>query len=176
MFERNKIDNADQGTLSVVLTLADGREINGKLAIPAGRTLLEAVNGPALFLDFEAFNGERSLVAKASLTSVKLIKVPRAPNLLQRLRDLDGFDPHAILGVGLDTGWDDVRRAYHALAKTYHPDRYSTAELPDEVQSYLAAMARRINAAFALLETAHTQKKQRKVHLQEPVYTSPARG
>ena len=176
MFERNRIDNADQGTLAVVLTMADGRDIGGKLAIAAGRTLFEALNGSAMFLDFEAFDGERTYVAKTSVSGVKQIKVPRAPSLQQRLRDLDGFDPHVILGTTADMTWDEVRRAYHVLAKVYHPDRYSTAELPDEVQSYLAAMARRINSAYAALEAVHALRKHSAALRQQPVYTSPARG
>ena len=176
MFERNRIDNADQGTLAVTLTLPDGRQMGGKLAIAAGRSLFEALNSPAQFLDFEAFDGERTFIAKSSVTAITQIKVPRALSLQQRLRDLDGFDPHVILGTATDTPWDEVRRAYHVLAKTYHPDRYSTAELPEEVQTYLAAMARRINAAYAVLELTHTQRKHTAALRQEPIYTSPARS
>ena len=39
---------------------------------------------------------------------------------------------------------DEIRQAYFAQAKVYHPDRYATAELPTEVIEYLFAMARRI--------------------------------
>ena len=52
----------------------------------------------------------------------------------------------------------EIREAYFALAKVYHPDRYATAELPTEVIEYLFAMARRINAAHAALNVE--QKKQ----------------
>jgi hypothetical protein len=175
MFERNRIDNADQGTLSVIITMADGREVSGKLAISAGRSLYEALNGATQFFDFEPYDGERGFIAKSTIASVKSIKVPRAPNLNQKLRDLDGFDPHAILGVTRDCSWDDIRRAYHARAKAYHPDRYSTAELPEDVANYLAAMARRINTAYAVLEQAESARKQRASLRQAPIFTSTPR-
>jgi hypothetical protein len=57
------------------------------------------------------------------------------------------------------------------MAKAYHPDRYATAELPQEVSDYLAAMARRINAAHAALETPIKRQAARP----EPVFTSPGR-
>jgi curved DNA-binding protein CbpA len=61
--------------------------------------------------------------------------------------------------------------AYFALAKAYHPDRYATAELPAEVRDYLAAMARRINAAHAALDVPQKRQALR----QEPIFTSPGR-
>ena len=63
------------------------------------------------------------------------------------------------------------RRQVFRLAKAYHPDRYATAELPAEVRDYLAAMARRINAAHAALEVPLKKQAVR----QEPVFTSPGR-
>ncbi len=176
MFERNRIETADLGTLSIVLTMSDGREIAGKLALPAGRSLPEALNGQSQFLDFEPFDGDRTFIAKSAIAAVKQIKVPRAPNLNLRLRELDGFDPHAVLGVTRESDWDEIRRAYHTLAKTYHPDRYATAELPDEAATYLATMSRRINQAYSILESAEAARKQRANAKQQPIYTSAARG
>ena len=61
--------------------------------------------------------------------------------------------------------------SYFALAKAYHPDRYATAELPEEVRDYLAAMARRINAAHAALEVP----ERKKAVLPEPIFTTQRR-
>lgn len=90
--------------------------------------------------------------------SIRQLGVPRLPNLTARLRDLDGFDPFAVLGVAPGATREAIREAYIALAKSYHPDRYAAAELPTEVIEYLFAMARRINAAHAALSAE--QKKQ----------------
>lgn len=175
MFERNRIDNSDHGTLSVEITLLDGQEKPGKIVIPPGKTVFELLNGPTTFIDFEGFDGVRTYIAKAALCGVRLMAVPRAGNLHSRIKDLDGFDPHAVLGVEAGASSELIRQAYHGLAKTYHPDRYATASLPAEVKSYLAAMARRINLAHSVLEAAHTASKTVRPQASQPVYSSAPR-
>ena len=98
-------------------------------------------------------------------------RVPKAPNLGARLSDPDGFNPHVVLGLTAGASREEVRQAYFTLAKAYHPDRYATAELPEEVRDYLAAMARRINAAHAALDVPERKRAARA----EPVFTSPGR-
>ena len=93
MFERNRVDNADQGYISVELTLANGDMLPGKIVLAAGRTVIDFLNGSAGFVEFEPFDGERSYLAKSLVRSVRVLQVPRGTNLGQRLRDLDGFDP-----------------------------------------------------------------------------------
>ena len=154
MFERTKVDNAPEpSAVPVEVVLADGTLTKGKLLVSAGKTLSDALNGTTAFIEFEPYGGERTFLSKAQLASVQLVGVPKAANLSARTREGDSFNPHTILGVAATAGWEEVRQAYHKLAKTYHPDRYASAELPVEVQDYLAAMARRVNAAYAALET-----------------------
>ena len=119
----------------------------------------DALNGTAAFIEFEPYGGERAFLAKAQLASVQLVGVPKAATCPRRTRDGDRFDPHAILGVAANAGWEEIRQAYRKLAKSYHPDRYASAELPVEVQDYLAAMARRVNAAYAALEVPRQAAK-----------------
>ena len=73
--------------------------------------------------------------------------MPPAPDLWAGPTEGAGFDPFAVLGVAPELARDDAREAYLRLAKTYHPDRYASADLPREVRDYLAVMVRRINAA-----------------------------
>ncbi len=176
MFERNKIDNAEHAGVPVELSTVDGVAVNGRLLIAMGRNVFDVLNGSGAFLEFEPYGGERSFVAKASISNVKLINVPRAANLNQRLHDLDGFDPHAILGVPSSASFDDVKSAWHKLAKIYHPDRYSSAELPPEVRDYLASMARRVNAAYAVLEAPLQASKKAAASRAAPIYTSQPRA
>ncbi len=172
MFERNKIDNVPEtSAVPVEIALTDGTIAKGKLLVAMGRSIADALNGTGSFVEFEPYGGEKSYVAKAQLTSVKLVGVPKAPNLKARLADPDGFDPHRVLGVPAGAGREEMRAAYFALAKTYHPDRYATAELPEEVRDYLAAMARRINAAHAALDVPERKRAARA----EPVFTSQGR-
>jgi DnaJ-like protein len=172
MFERNKIDNVPETTaVPVEMTFADGTIAKGKLLAPLGKAVADTLNGGGGFVEFEPYGGGRSFVAKAQLVSVKLIGVPKAASLAARLNDANGFDPYAVLRIGEGASREEVRQAYLVLAKAYHPDRYATAELPEEVREYLAAMARRINAAHAALETSQRKQAARA----EPVFTSPAR-
>ncbi len=177
MFERNKVDNqVEQTGVSIEASLEDGSVIKGKVAIPQHKSVYDVLNGQAAFLEFEPFEGERRFIAKSSVRAVKLLAIGRGPNLQARLRDADAFDPHAILGVTRAASWEDVKSAYHRLAKLYHPDRYTAAELPPEVRDYLAGMTRRVNAAYAALEAPQQIAKQIAVQQAAPIYTSPARA
>jgi hypothetical protein len=172
MFERNKIDNApDQNAVPVEVLLTDGETVKGKMFVPALKTVADALNGSGGFIEFEPYGGERSFLGKAQLASLKPVGVPRAPSLKARTHDIDGFDPHVVLGVTADATRAQIHGAYVQLARAYHPDRYATAELPDEVRDYLSIMARRINAAYAALEVPEKKRKLR----QEPVFSSGSR-
>ena len=175
MFERSKVDGvgSDVSGVSVALTLTDGAEVKGRLAVPQGRTLADVLNAPAPFVEFEEFDGPRQFLAKHAIGGVRLLAPPRGQGLA-RMRDTDGFDPYGTLGLPLGAPYEDDRAAYLRKAKSYHPDRYANAELPEEVRAYLEGMARRVNAAFAALETPHQQTRQKPAQI-TPIYSSPAR-
>ena len=172
MFDRNRSDYIPEpNAVPVEAALADGTTARGKVLVPMGKSLADVLNGVGGFLEFEPYGGERGFLAKAHLASVTPAGIPRAPNLGARLGDAGGFDPHVVLGLAAGASREELRQAYFRLAKAYHPDRYATAELPEEVRDYLAAMARRINAAHAALEAPLKRQAAR----EEPVFTSPGR-
>ena len=178
MFERNKIDNTSgqqQMAVPVELTLDSGSPVRGKLIIPASRTLTDILNGVNAFVEFEPYGGERIFISKSAIRAVKAVAVPAAPSLGPRNKEIDQFDPFTILGLAAGVPFDQVRAAYHRLAKLYHPDRYEGVELPREVRDYVSAMARRINVAYATLESAQ-QAKTAPARRSAPVYSSPARA
>jgi len=153
MFERNKIDNTGrQQGVAVELTLSDGRVLKGKLAIPMSKSLFDALNSDGSFVEFMPYKGEREYIAKSALRSVRLTEVPPVRALQAPANDRGNFDPHLILGLSKGASADESRQAFHRLAMLYHPDRYATAELPNEVVDYLEAMSRRVNTAYGLLE------------------------
>jgi DnaJ domain len=175
MFERNRVDNSlQQMTVPAHITLNDGSVHKGKFIVSAARSIYDVLNGETKFLEFETFTGERSLIAKANLASISIVTVPTAAGLRSKLADGD-FDPHAVLGVSRDSSWDDVRHAYLKLSKIYHPDLYSNVALPAEVKDYLAAMARRINAAYKALEEPQQAAKRAVIEKAKPIFTSPQR-
>lgn len=172
MFDRSRVENVqDLTAVPVEASFIDGTIARGKLLVPATKTMGEVLNGPGGFVEFEPYGGERSFLAKSQIASIKMLGVPKLPNLNTRVRDLDGFDPFAVLGLTPTATKEEMRKAYIALAKVYHPDRYAAAELPTEVIEYLFAMARRINAAHEALNVEQKKQAQRA----EPVFTSPGR-
>lgn len=180
MFERSRVDSgsglgeAASSGVSVALSLTDGSEVKGRIAVSQGRSLTDVLNGTAPFVEFEEFDGPRQYLAKHAINGVRLIS-PGRGQTLARMRDSDNFDPHAILGLPLGAPYEEVRGAYLRKAKAYHPDRYANAELPDEVRSYLEGMARRVNAAFAALETPRQESPQITVQKITPIYSTPRR-
>ena len=176
MFERNRIDNSlQQLSVPAEITLQNGTELKGKFHFTAARSIYEVLNGANQFLEFETYDGERTLIAKSTLASIKIISVPASGGLSAKLRDGDTFEPHAVLGVARDASWEEVRQAYFKLSKIYHPDLYAGATLPNEVKDYLAAMARRINAAYKALEVPQQAIKRAEVEKAKPIFTSAQR-
>ena len=171
MFDRSRNDRAE-GPVTVEITLEDGRELQGQFIITPGRTLTEVLNGTSSFMEFEPFGGQRTFVAKAALHAIKPLNVSAVPNLAAGLKDAGVFDPFAVLGLKPDATADEVRHAYLGLAKIYHPDRYAAADLPGEVRDYLAAMARRINAAHDAVQGSVKTKAAR----QDAIFTTTSRS
>lgn len=155
MFERNRIDRpseVERITHPVEIELTDGNRLVGRVHSLQTRTLMEELNGTGAFVDFESLTGERALLGKARIVAVKSLSVPRGDHLSRSLRQIDAFDPHAVLGLTAGADRAAIKDAYHRKAKAYHPDRFTGVELPQEVADYLSAVTRRINVAYAALE------------------------
>lgn len=173
MFERNKIETSSQAPQILVpaeIVLSDGEALRGKLAVPQSKSVAELINSPAPFIEFEPYGGERLWVAKSALRQLRIVNVPAAQSLGSN-RDSGGFDPYTVLKVAKTAPWEEVRQAYLALAKTYHPDRFSSVDLPAEVAEYIEATTRRINEAYRILESQQVSVK-RVQERSQPIYTN----
>ena len=53
-------------------------------------------------------------------------------------------DPYKVLGVARDASDEDVKKAYRALARKYHPDKYADTDLADLASEKM----KEINAAY----------------------------
>jgi DnaJ like chaperone protein len=137
----------------VVLTLSDDTEMTVSMRMPLSNRLADALNAPDMFLDVMTAGGEQQFIAKSDIRSVRSMELPKADQL-----DLDarqaGFadvDPHAVLQVEKGASPEEIRHAYHRMARLYHPDRIAAYELPPEIKDYARAMLVRINLAFEQL-------------------------
>ena len=58
---------------------------------------------------------------------------------------------HVVLGVSQETSSALLKKRYHELMRRYHPDRYGTEELSDEIRMLLRAKTSEINSAYRVL-------------------------
>ena len=141
-------DNANR--TAVLLTLTDNQVVTVSIRLPLSKRLADALNNDDVFLDAITPSGQQQFIAKSTIKLVRPANVPRADQL-----DIEGrapgtpaFDPYAILKVAKDANPEDIKSAYHRMARLYHPDRIASYELPDEVKDYVRTMLVRINLAF----------------------------
>ena len=62
-------------------------------------------------------------------------------------------DPYRILGVSPSASDDEVKKAYRALAKKYHPDNYQD----DPVREIANEKMKEINAAYEEIQKIRSQ-------------------
>jgi hypothetical protein len=134
----------------VQIGFADGHTEIVSVRMGLTSKLNDTLNAPDIFLDVVNAAGKQYFLAKSAIVSVELVEVPKAThlNMQRRATDRDRFDPFQVLGVGQQAGAEEIRQAYHAMVKTYHPDRFGGIDMPKEMRDYAAAMLVRINLAF----------------------------
>lgn len=134
----------------VFLTLTDGSAMTVSVRLPLSNRLGDALNNDDVFLDALSPTGQQLFLAKSAIKSVRSANVPKADQLeLEgRAPGTPAFDPYVVLKVAKDATPEEIRQAYHRMARLYHPDRIASFELPEEVMEYVRAMLVRINLAF----------------------------
>ncbi len=160
MFERNAVDQGaglEKKGHPVHVILDDGSKLRGRIMVAKTRTIKQELNSEGRFVVFEPYRGDQMLLAKGSIRSLSVTNVPKASQLEGRDFRQKDFDPHAVLGVAHGASHELVRSAYHKLVKAYHPDRYASHDLPDEILEYASAMLQRINLAYASLSEMDKQ-------------------
>jgi DnaJ-domain-containing protein 1 len=141
--------------IPVRLEMLDGTRMSANLISPrALLKLFDLINREEKFIDAELEGGERIIIAKSAIKTVKARDVPRARDLAELTEDKNGFDPYRVLHVDKSADTDAVRHAYLALVREYHPDRFASIDLPKEIGDYLSVMLRRVNAAYDMLSSA----------------------
>lgn len=132
----------------VHLRLVDGSLVKGHIERPRSKTLAEVVNDKDQFIEVQRFDGARELINKSSVKTLALKDVPKGEHLKLAVLGTELYNPIAVLGLDEGASREKIREAYVRLAKIYHPDRFQSVDLPEEIVDYLETMARRINLAY----------------------------
>ena len=68
---------APKARRAVRIHLMGGTVLEGNLVVPQTRGIQELLNAPQPFVDFEASNGNRLHIAKASIQTVQILDYPK---------------------------------------------------------------------------------------------------
>lgn len=153
MFGSNE---AERHRVAVTVTLNSGDILNGHVFLGTAQKLRDLLNNPDTFIDFEKRDNTIVMVAKRAIATIAAIDLPRTDHLFRRSNSSATFDPHHTLGVDPGANPGEVRAAYLAKARLYHPDKLASKDVPREVGDYMNAMFIRIQKAYDELETTKT--------------------
>ena len=144
-------------TLEVSIRTLDGAVIRGNLSQGQSGTLEGVLSKETPFLEFVSKDGQRKFLAKHQIAYVEPVEPLRKP-VLASIKDPNFADAYTILGLNKNCTFDDAKRAFHQMAKQYHPDNYAGIDLPVEVNRYINSMFRQINTAFTELRSELSSK------------------
>lgn len=146
---------APKNTVDVEILRADGKRFPGKLVVPYGSELVKVLNGGSRFIEFEDADGTPRYLAKEAVVELVEAKNKKPPKLHNATLD-ETQSAHRVLNVAANASHDEVRAAYARLAKRYHPDQYTTVELPSEVSNYMSRMFEHVSLAYQALTRRET--------------------
>jgi DnaJ-domain-containing protein 1 len=127
---------------SVEISLVDGQVLKGKLFLAAQSRITDVLNDDRAFLPLKTSDGSVVAIAKASIKSVTL------PSGSPPSGPYRGSDAYKILGVTLEAGREELKRAYHQLSKGNHPDHIRGLGLGTEYVEVAEKCMSRINVAY----------------------------
>jgi hypothetical protein len=132
--------------IQVRMVMASGETIIGALFASLAGTLRETLNNPDRFVEVEKVDGTSIFLSKDTIQSAALLVNPKADQL--KRRRADDINPYEELGLKPGATQEQIRAAYRAKERAYHPDRLAAAEVPKEVADYMAAMFIRVTTAY----------------------------
>lgn len=161
MFEKSRSSNLTSSStlIPATITLTSGDILVGSVVAGGSGRLQEVLNAPSAFVEFHSHAGDLRFLNKAAIASIAPLDAAAADQLARRNVEAAAFDPYAVLGLTGAASLEQLHAAYVNLARNYHPDRYAAAGLPREVTDYIAAMAKRINAAWDIISRTNAQAR-----------------
>jgi preprotein translocase subunit Sec63 len=151
------LSETERQRVAVTLTLHSGDVLNGHVFLGNSQKLRDLLNNSDQFIDFEKRDNSLSLIGKHAIAMIAAIDLPRTDHLLRRVQNISGFDPHHTLGIDRSANYGEIRAAYLAKARLYHPDKFAGKDVPKEVGDYMNAMFIRIQKAYDELEKTKTR-------------------
>lgn len=133
-------------TVEVELKLCDGTHVTGKLDCGLTGKLEAALNNEKPFLQIEDDEGKR-FIAKTQIMSATPVRQASNANCILSKGLNASSSWYDILGVGPNADGDAVKQAYHALARSYHPDSFPM-NVPAEIRNYASTRFSAINNAY----------------------------
>lgn len=143
MFDHSK----DNKTVDVFVTLTDGRELFGSLACGLTANIGAALNGDGQFIEIKDNEGDSTFIGKHQIATLEQAKGGQRKKSSLEAATSEHSNWQDILGVASNSSADEVKEAYHSLAKQYHPDLYP-AHMPAEMRRYATDRFTQINKAY----------------------------
>ena len=136
-----------QKQVSVVITMNDGTELSGKMSCGLSGSIDSSLNNDSQFVQLADENNETNFISKRSI--MKLAPKKSAQQTMPKLKvdNAQTGNWSDVLGVTISATPEEVKHAYHDLAKAYHPDLF-TIDMPLEVKQYASSMLTKINIAY----------------------------
>jgi preprotein translocase subunit Sec63 len=148
---------SEKQRVAVTLTLQSGDVLNGHVFLGQAQKLRDLLNNPDQFIDFEKRDNTLTLIAKHAIALIAAIDLPRTDHLARRMPSAFAFDPYHTLGVDRAANAGEIRAAYLAKARLYHPDKLASKDVPKEVADYMNAMFIRVQKAYDELEGSRSR-------------------
>ena len=70
---------------------------------------------------------------------------------------MNGKDPYGVLGISRDATDDEVKEAYRALARKYHPDKYADSDLAELAEEKM----KEVNVAYEEIRRERRERQER---------------
>lgn len=128
------------------------------LVVNINEQLHENINGTNIFLELEDELGQKSYMNKNALMSIEevmtvaeVVEVEGSRMVGDTSSQFFSTDPYIVLGVHRKAGDEEVRSAYHQLARNYHRDRLAAANLPPEMMIHAEEVLKRITSAYDIV-------------------------
>ena len=76
MFDPSQFTKRETARRSVAIAMSDGTDLTGILVVPVARTMVEMLNSPREFFEFESDDGEKLYLAKSAIQAIRITDVP----------------------------------------------------------------------------------------------------